>query len=70
MNMFAYFLPLCVCSYLSLQVFGDLQLEAEWSVNAGNWLQFSCSAFFQSPLPCYCPVNVGKKIDPTGEYVR
>jgi len=51
-------------------VFGELQLDAEWSINAGSWLSLSGSAFDQHKLPIFCPVETGKKIDPTGEYIR
>lgn len=54
----------------SLQVFDELQLDAEWSLNVGNWLWLSGSTFVKEHVPWYCPVEVGKKVDPTGEYVR
>ena len=53
-----------------LQVFDELQLDAEWSLNVGNWLWLSGSAFVKEHIPWFCPVEVGKKIDPSGEYVR
>jgi len=53
-----------------LQVFDELQLDAEWSLNVGNWLWLSGSTFVKEHVPWYCPVEVGKKVDPTGEYVR
>jgi len=45
-------------------------LDAEWSLNVGNWLWLSGSTFVKEHVPWFCPVDVGKKIDPTGEYVR
>jgi len=51
-------------------VFGELQLDAEWSINAGSWLSLSGSTFGQDTLPFICPVDLAKKIDPTGEYIR
>ena len=53
-----------------LQVFEELQLDAEWSLNVGNWLWLSGSTFVKEHVPWFCPVEVGKKVDPTGEYVR
>ncbi|KAJ7377079.1 hypothetical protein OS493_030673 [Desmophyllum pertusum] len=31
--------------------FEELQLDSEWSLNAGNWLWVSCSAFFHGQIP-------------------
>lgn len=45
-------------------------LDAEWSLNAGNWMWLSCSAFFQQFFNCICPVGFGRKLDPNGDYVR
>lgn len=45
-------------------------LDAEWSLNAGNWMWLSCSAFFQQFFNCICPVAFGKKLDPNGDYIR
>lgn len=64
-----------VCSsnltwFRSFQLFEELQLDSEWSLNAGNWLWVSCSAFFHGQIPWYCPVNVGKKVDPSGNFIR
>ena len=61
----------CVCSFfIVLQVFDELLLDADWSVNAGTWLWLSCSSFFQQFLNCYCPVGFGKQADPTGDFIR
>ena len=51
-------------------MFDELQLDAEWSLNVGNWLWLSGSTFVKEHVPWFCPVEVGKKIDPSGEYVR
>ena len=53
-----------------VQVFDELMLDTEWSVNAGNWLWLSCSGFFHKQVPVYCPVTVAKKLDPTGNFIR
>ncbi|EDO40787.1 predicted protein, partial [Nematostella vectensis] len=52
------------------KAFDELQLDAEWSLNAGNWLWLSCSSYVHGAVPWYCPVEVGKQVDPTGEYIR
>lgn len=53
-----------------LQVFEELLLDADWSVNAGSWMWLSCSAFFQQFFHCYCPVGFGRRTDPSGDYIR
>ena len=53
-----------------LQVFEELMLDADWSVNAGSWMWMSCSSFFQQFFPLYCPVRFGRKADPNGDYIR
>ena len=52
------------------QVFDELLLDADWSVNAGSWMWLSCSSFFQQFFHCYCPVRYGRKADPNGDYIR
>uniref|UniRef100_A0A8C6NU35 Cryptochrome circadian regulator 2 n=1 Tax=Nothobranchius furzeri TaxID=105023 RepID=A0A8C6NU35_NOTFU len=52
------------------QVFEELLLDADWSVNAGSWMWLSCSAFFQQFFHCYCPVGFGRRTDPSGDYIR
>ncbi|XP_050537923.1 cryptochrome-1 [Daktulosphaira vitifoliae] len=47
-------------------------LDGDWAVCSGNWIWVSSSTFEQildCPL-CVCPVSYGKRLDPTGEYVR
>ncbi|KAK0080899.1 hypothetical protein PV326_007934 [Microctonus aethiopoides] len=51
-------------------VFDELLLDADWSVNAGMWMWLSCSSFFQQFFHCYCPVRFGRKADPNGDYIR
>lgn len=55
---------------LMLQVFEELLLDADWSVNAGSWMWLSCSSFFQQFFHCYCPVGFGRRTDPNGDYIR
>lgn len=45
-------------------------MDAERSLNSGNWLWLSGSTYVREHIPWMCPVEVGKKLDPTGEYVR
>ncbi|XP_052810769.1 cryptochrome-1-like [Mya arenaria] len=55
-----------------LKVFDKYLIDADWSVNAGNWMWMSSSAFekvLQCPK-CFCPVRYGRKMDSDGVYVR
>lgn len=52
------------------QVFDELLLDADWSVNAGSWMWLSCSSFFQQFFHCYCPVGFGRRTDPNGDFIR
>uniref|UniRef100_A0A8D8Y8F0 Cryptochrome-1 n=2 Tax=Cacopsylla melanoneura TaxID=428564 RepID=A0A8D8Y8F0_9HEMI len=47
-------------------------LDADWSVNAGNWMWVSSSAFEQllDCTYCVCPVNFGRRLDPDGVYIK
>ncbi|XP_049655888.1 cryptochrome-1-like isoform X4 [Accipiter gentilis] len=53
-----------------LKVFEELLLDADWSLNAGNWLWLSGSAFFHRYFHIYSPVAFGKKTDRDGAYIR
>ncbi|KAG7272381.1 hypothetical protein CRUP_000372, partial [Coryphaenoides rupestris] len=53
-----------------MKVFDELLLDGDWSINAGSWMWVSCSAFFQQFFHCYCPVGFGRRIDPSGAYIR
>ncbi|XP_037075374.1 LOW QUALITY PROTEIN: cryptochrome-1-like [Pollicipes pollicipes] len=53
-----------------MQVFEELLLDADWSVNAGTWMWLSCSSFSQQFFHCYSPVRFGRKVDPDGDYIR
>ncbi|KAM6107598.1 cryptochrome-2-like [Pterocles gutturalis] len=52
------------------QVFEELLLDADWSLNAGNWLWLSGSAFFHRYFRIYSPIAFGKKTDQDGAYIR
>ncbi|XP_058840095.1 cryptochrome-1-like [Topomyia yanbarensis] len=52
------------------RVFEELLLDADWALNAGNWMWLSASAFFHQYFRVYSPVAFGKKTDPEGRYIR
>lgn len=52
------------------KVFEEWLLDADWALNAGNWMWLSASAFFHQFFRVYSPVAFGKKTDKTGEYIR
>ena len=53
-----------------MQVFEELLLDADYSINAGNWMWLSASAFFHRYTRIFCPVRFGKRTDPEGQYIR
>lgn len=53
-----------------MQVFEELLLDADYSINAGNWMWLSASAFFHQYTRIFCPVRFGKRTDPQGNYIR
>lgn len=52
------------------RVFEYYLLDADWSLNNGNWMWLSASAFFHQYFRVYSPVAFGKKTDPDGDYIR
>lgn len=52
------------------RVFEELLLDADWVLNAGNWMWLSASAFYYQFYRVYSPVAFGKKTDPNGNYIR
>ncbi|XP_072015096.1 cryptochrome-1-like [Amphiura filiformis] len=52
------------------KVFEELLLDADYSLNAGNWMWLSASAFFHQYFRVYSPIVFGKKTDPTGQYIK
>ena len=62
--------PYSCCIYFVFQVFEKLLLDHDWSLNAGNWMWLSASAFFHAYFRVYSPVAFGKKTDPNGEYIK
>jgi len=53
-----------------MAVFEELLLDADWSLNAGNWQWLSASAFFHQYYRVYSPIAFGKKTDPNGLYIK
>nr|CAD7196227.1 unnamed protein product [Timema douglasi] len=51
-------------------VFEELLLDADWALNAGNWMWLSASAFFHQFFRVYSPVAFGKKTDKFGDYIK
>lgn len=51
-------------------VFEELLLDADWALNAGNWMWLSASAFFHQFFRVYSPVAFGKKTDKNGIYIK
>ena len=63
-------LSLFSCIILLWQVFEKLLLDHDWSLNAGNWMWLSASAFFHAYFRVYSPIAFGKKTDPNGDYIK
>nr|BAL72538.1 cryptochrome1 [Siganus guttatus] len=53
-----------------MKAFEELLIDADWSMNAGSWMWFSCSSFFRQFFHCRCPVESGRRKDPQGDYIR
>lgn len=52
------------------EVFEEYLLDADWALNAGNWMWLSASAFFHQFFRVYSPVAFGKKTDKNGLYIK
>ncbi len=48
------------------------KIDGDWAVGVGNWMWVSSSAFEKALdcAKCMCPVNYGRRMDPTGAYVK
>lgn len=62
--------PFPLPPHFPFQVFEELLLDADWSLNAGNWQWLSASAFFHQFFRVYSPVAFGKKTDKSGAYIK
>ncbi|XP_028042985.1 cryptochrome-1 [Bombyx mandarina] len=52
------------------KIFEDYLLDYDWSLNAGNWMWLSASAFFYKYFRVYSPVAFGQKTDKEGVYIK
>lgn len=52
------------------KIFEGYLLDYDWSLNAGNWMWLSASAFFYKYYRVYSPIAFGKKTDKEGLYIR
>ncbi|XP_069132654.1 cryptochrome-1-like [Argopecten irradians] len=52
------------------KVFEEYLLDADWSLNAANWMWLSASSFFYQYFRVYSPIAFGKKTDKDGNYIR
>jgi len=50
--------------------FDRLLIDGDWSINTGNWLWLSASAFFYSFYRVYSPIKFGQQYDPEGRYIK
>ncbi|KAJ8360676.1 hypothetical protein SKAU_G00172010 [Synaphobranchus kaupii] len=57
-------------SNIYAQVSEEFLLDADYGVNAGNWMWLSASAFFHQYTRIFCPVRFGRRTDPDGQYLR
>ena len=54
-----------------LEIFEELLLDADYALNAGNWLWLSgTSSYFTAYFRIYSPVAFPKKYDLNGDYIR
>ncbi|KAJ3206927.1 hypothetical protein HK099_000395 [Clydaea vesicula] len=53
-----------------VKVFEELLIDADWSVNNGNWMWVSASAFFHAYFRVYSPITFGKKYDKKGDFIK
>ena len=59
------------CSWeRGVQVFEELLLDADYALNAGNWMWLSASQFYHQYFRVYSPVVFGQKYDKSGKYIR
>lgn len=52
------------------KVFEKHLLDADYSMNAGNWMWLSASAFYHHYNKMFHPVQFGKRLDPSGDFIR
>ena len=52
------------------EFFQDVMLDYEMPVSAVCWMQDSCSGFFTDTIESLDPIEIGRKMDPNGEYIK
>lgn len=52
------------------KVFEEYLLDADWALNAANWMWLSASAFFHQYYRVYSPIAFGKKTDKEGLFIK
>ena len=50
--------------------FQDVMLDFEMPVSCVCWMQDSCSGFFSDTIESLDPTEIGRKMDPKGEYIK
>jgi cryptochrome len=56
---------------IGFEHFHKYLLDADWSVNAGNWMWVSSSAFEKLLDSSKCSIiPLGQRLDPNGEYIK
>lgn len=53
-----------------MEHFDKYLLDADWSLNNGNWMWLSASAFFHQYHRVYSPISFAKKYDKEGKYIK
>jgi len=52
------------------EFFQDVMLDYEMPVSSVCWMQDSCSGFFSETIESLDPIEIGRKMDPRGEYIK
>lgn len=52
------------------EFFQDVMLDFEMPVSCVCWMQDSCSGFFSDTIESLDPIEIGRKMDPKGEYIK
>ncbi|KAI3644969.1 hypothetical protein MP228_011133 [Amoeboaphelidium protococcarum] len=53
-----------------VEVFEELLLDADYALNAGNWMWLSASTFFYQYFRIYNPITFGQQYDKEGAYIK
>lgn len=52
------------------EFFQDVMLDFEMPVTCVCWMQDSCSGFFSDTIESLDPIEIGRKMDPKGDYIK